>query len=1194
MKFSKFSVFQCLKQLNYSLSHKGNSQDGKIIDRRLPLLGSSNPSRVKLLEQNKIVKSALGRQCTGIRYKNNLVKVSPAIFLIISQLGISGTAFLFAATPANAAPLSCSSIYADVNGGKQIYSLSTTTAATTLVATLLVNSNVGVAVLPGATPTIYSDSAFPIHLNYTNGTTTGNNTTATFSSSYAGGLGTDTSGRLFYIASNAGVQHLWRFNTTTSAAVDVGAITSSVAGDTIWPAMSPGDMMSDANGRLYYFGSDYQLSGGLYTNYLYYVDANMVAHRLGSYKSAQVGIGVAFDPSGIIYTLNRNLLYKIDMSAGFSATLVGDTGNSSLIDMGSCALPSMNPNVSGTKTVRDVTLNQNPATVVNTNDTLQYSTVIANTGNLSSDGSRFIDTIPLGTSYVAGSTQLCNSTGVTCTTAADVSGSAPFLGSGLLVNTPGQVAGVVLPGATNTVIVKFSVKVTSSGTPSSIANTAQITYPTVNGGLPTPNTVNTTSANVTVAVPPVTLSGTVFDDADGSKIKNGTEVGANGGGLNAVLVDSTNKVVASTAVASNGTYSFSNVPANANYTILITANTATVGSAPPAIVLPNNWVSTGENLNGTIDGTTDSQLSASVVTSNVSNANFGIEQRPTSVGSTASSQTNPGALTAVPTGVFTGSTDPDGTVASYKITAFPANASSLQINGTSYTSANFPISGVTVTAAQLSTIQVLPNVGTVTVGIFFQVIDNAGQLSSNTATANLPFTAAPVTLSGNVFDDADGSKVQNGAEVGTNGGALNAVLVNSSNKVIASTAVASNGSYSFSSVPANANYTVLITINAATVGSAPPAIILPSNWVSTGENLNGTADVPIDSKLSVSVAVSNVSNANFGIDQLPYTNNVLATAQTNPGSTVQTQVPNLSGTDPEDITLGSGASFKIVALPSNGTLYYNGIAVNAGQTIVNYDPSLFTVDPNDGSITITFNYTAIDAANQANPISAMVSIPFLQPTAASVPNLLLVKRITAINGSTQNGNVVLNLYDPDPTYPYDKNVIQAGLNPPSSDLWPDTTGATNSTFLIGTRNGGVTRPGDEIEYTINFLSAGSAPAKNTQLCDRIPVNQTFIPDGYNSLTQALGGNLTNRGIAVSYSGSYLGYTNLLDGDTAQYYAPGSDLPPVCGAAANATGAVVVNLGASATHSLGGTIPNATAPGRPTSSYGFVRFKAKVN
>jgi uncharacterized repeat protein (TIGR01451 family) len=123
----------------------------------------------------------------------------------------------------------------------------------------------------------------------------------------------------------------------------------------------------------------------------------------------------------------------------------------------------------------------------------------------------------------------------------------------------------------------------------------------------------------------VSLSGTVFNDTDSSKIQNGTEAGTNGGGLNAVLLNSSNAVIATTPVAVNGTYSFSNV-SPATYTVLITTGTTAT------ITLPTNWVSTGENLSGVADTTVDSKLLSVVVgSSNVTGANFGIHQNPADV-----------------------------------------------------------------------------------------------------------------------------------------------------------------------------------------------------------------------------------------------------------------------------------------------------------------------------------------------------------------------------------------------------------------------------------------------------------------------------------------------------------------------------------------------------------------------------------
>jgi trimeric autotransporter adhesin len=220
---------------------------------------------------------------------------------------------------------------------------------------------------------------------------------------------------------------------------------------------------------------------------------------------------------------------------------------------------------------------------------------------------------------------------------------------------------------------------------------------------------------------------------------------------------------------------------------------------------------------------------------------------------------------------------------------------------------------------------------------------------------------------------------------------------------------------------------------------------------------------------------------------------------------------------------------------------------------------------------------------------------FSAPPSVNNPNVLLVKRITAVNGSATNGSISLSIYDPEtdtnnPSYAYDKNITQTGLTPPSSTNWPNTTGATSSTFLLGARSGGTTKAGDEIDYTIYFLSTGGASAKNVTICDRIPSHQTFVPDSFNSLTAAPNATpvlpIGDRGIEVSQGSTIYGYTNIGDGDAARYYPPGSPLPSACTQTGSTedNGTVVVNLG---------DVPNATAPGSPVDSYGFLRFRARV-
>ncbi|MEH2325191.1 MAG: DUF4347 domain-containing protein [Nostoc sp.] len=112
------------------------------------------------------------------------------------------------------------------------------------------------------------------------------------------------------------------------------------------------------------------------------------------------------------------------------------------------------------------------------------------------------------------------------------------------------------------------------------------------------------------------------------------------------------------------------------------------------------------------------------------------------------------------------------------------------------------------------------------------------------------------------------------------------------------------------------------------------------------------------------------------LNESPTANNVTATSQANPGGTNAVQVPALNGTDVEDVTLGTGASFRIVTLPTNGTLKYNNVAVTANQVISGYDPTLLTLDPTaTGADTVNFTYTAIDSLT-AESSAATVTMPF--------------------------------------------------------------------------------------------------------------------------------------------------------------------------------------------------------------------------
>ena len=719
---------------------------------------------------------------------------------------------------------------------------------------------------------------------------------------------------------------------------------------------------------------------------------------------------------------------------------------------------------------------------------------------------------------------------------------------------------------------------------------------------------NTGSAKLPFTQPIYGISGSVFNDVSGNKLKDGTEPFANGTtlGLNAVLVDSNNKVVGIAAVSTTGTYDFGKyIPGN--YTILLTTAAATLTAAPPAITLPTNWVTTGENTAGTVEATPDSRISIAVVAADLTNNNFGIEQLPTSIGGTATSQPNPGGTNAVPVPInlFNTSTDPDaGTVDNYRITSFPTNATSIEIDGVVYTATAqpgttvFPAGGVTVLATKLNTIKVDPIDGVVSVSIPFRAIDNAGKESTTTANAIVPFGASLVSVSGSVFDDGNGNKLQAAPELTVNGTTLGlkAVLVNN-NQVIATVAVSATGTYTFNGV-APGNYSVLITTNTP-IGTTVPAIALPTNWITTGENLGGIVENTPDSQQLITVGSTAITGVNFGIEQLPTAIGATATAQPNPRNTVSVDVPPAlfnTSTDND----GTIDQYRITSFPNNATsITIDGTVYTlvagpgttafpiAGVTIPVAKLNTIQVDPNiDGAVDVTILFKAIDNFGKESTNTGSAIVPF---TAGNTPELILLKRITKINGLTTGKTLTGAPIDlttvvaqPDnPATPRNESADASNTN------WPTTT------YPQGAIDAGAIKSGDTIEYTIYFLSGGKAPVTNANFCDWVPKNTTFVPDSY-----GLG-----KGIQLAIGSLLNTFTNVPDTDRGVFYNPGA-IPPAtypdantfklnCMSPAGTDGAVVVNLVNNTLTSPENQLPNATAAGTPGNSYGFVRFVSKV-
>ncbi|RYE22711.1 MAG: T9SS type A sorting domain-containing protein, partial [Sphingobacteriales bacterium] len=276
---------------------------------------------------------------------------------------------------------------------------------------------------------------------------------------------------------------------------------------------------------------------------------------------------------------------------------------------------------------------------------------------------------------------------------------------------------------------------------------------------------------------PVQVSGTVFNDANANTIPDGTEAGTSvGTNLYVYLVNSAGLVVDSSKVNADGTYTLDATPSQ-NYTIQLSTIQYAVGTntitTPINNTAPNGWVTTGENGNGSSDGTADGVLAVTVGAGNVNNQYFGLQQPPTA-GSGSHATVNPEGTIQVPVPATTfSSTNPSsdgtpGTVAGIRFTEFPANVTSLFVNGTQYF-ANNPAHVAALTALVIPTnasgqptvtISIDPSfAGLGMVTINFTAIDNAGAASTTPGTASIIFSSTlPVKM-------VDFTAVKNGSTV---------------------------------------------------------------------------------------------------------------------------------------------------------------------------------------------------------------------------------------------------------------------------------------------------------------------------------------------------------------------------------------------------------------------------------------------
>ena len=595
-----------------------------------------------------------------------------------------------------------------------------------------------------------------------------------------------------------------------------------------------------------------------------------------------------------------------------------------------------------------------------------------------------ITSFPTGANYLKIGTTYYTSTGSTC---------------------PPQTTCTAWPG---TVRLPYSAVGTIAVDPLSAGNTSVVlSYKVIDNGNFESNNGTPSTITIPFVVPatPISITGNVWNDINGNGIKEATEPFSNaansGQTLYAILVQTTNTysgaatILTSTPVSATTGYTFSNVPSGNNYEVRIgTLATAPVDGAALTTftqVLASGYTGVSTSNNGTIVSNLNTQtlnIGLGTVTASQVNVNFGIEQPPTA-GAGANSAVNPGGAiqVTVPANTFTNTTvssDPTpGTVTGIRITAFPTGATSIVINGVTYTSANVAALTALIIPTDASgnptyTITVDPTAsGATSVSIPFVARDAAGIESAANGTAVLNLTT--LSISGIVYNDSNGllgTPVNTIDGTPTNiAGALYAHLLDNGGTDIARVAVAANGTFSFTGLNP-ATYSVVIN----TTATASTAAALPANWVNTGEfngagaGNDGTANGILPSLV---LTTTDITTAKFGLDRLPDTDPksqvIPQPAANSIAAGIITQ--NVSGSDPEDGVLGNSGTIVITTLPANATMVYNGAAVTLNQVITGFNPALVSfTNIAGGSTSVAFQYAFRDAAGKQDPTPAAYTI----------------------------------------------------------------------------------------------------------------------------------------------------------------------------------------------------------------------------
>ncbi|MDB5251556.1 MAG: conserved repeat domain protein, partial [Flaviaesturariibacter sp.] len=378
----------------------------------------------------------------------------------------------------------------------------------------------------------------------------------------------------------------------------------------------------------------------------------------------------------------------------------------------------------------------------------------------------------------------------------------------------------------------------------------------------------------------------------------------------------------------------------------------------------------------------------------------------------------------------------------------------------------------------------------------------SGLSTSSSDQSALDFGVQLFSVSGTIYNDVNGTKnsLIDGTVIPSSVSStqLYVNLVNATNTtVLASAAVSATGTYVISSgLVSGTSYNLVLTTAAVTIGAA-----LPAGWVNTAEGNTGTGDATANGLYNFTMTSSALSGVNFGIDATPTATSVAVTPSvTNPGGTSTITVPSstFAGTDATDLSsTGSISAIHLTAMPANVTSITVTASTTFGgtATLVTYGTGFtafptgtglfiatatngntsttFLADPANGAVTLSFSYTAVDAAGKESAGATST----IQMTDLAISGTVY----DDVNGAQNNlvdGAVVASSLSGTPVY---INLLDAA----GTTLLASSAVGSDGTYSFGTASG----VAQNTSYKL-ILTTGAA-----SLTAGLPANWTNTAEG---------------------------------------------------------------------------------------------------